>query len=84
MALIDFQSRSGSVVAVTDCDFVEIPPSALRQLMREDLQQYTLIMMNMGREVSRRLRLADQRIMELQHELNNRDTSNFANGGQNG
>ena len=82
MALIDFQSRSGSVVALTECDFVEIPASALRQLMQTDLQHYTMIMMNMGREVSRRLRLADQRILELQQQLDICAGPDHPGGGQ--
>ena len=82
MALIDFQSRSGSVVALAHCEFVEIPTIALRQLMQTDLQHYTMIMMNMGREVSRRLRLADQRILELQRQLEIAVASGHSDGGQ--
>ncbi|MGB7343202.1 MAG: cyclic nucleotide-binding domain-containing protein [Pirellulaceae bacterium] len=66
MALIDFQQRSASILAIEDCEAIEISSSGLRELMKTDLMQYTMIMMNMGREVSRRLRIADQRILELQ------------------
>ena len=37
--------------------------SVLQQVYRHDPQQYTMIHMNMGREVSRRLREADQRLL---------------------
>jgi CRP-like cAMP-binding protein len=69
MALIDFQPRSASAIALQDCETIEIDTRSLRALMTEDLMQYTLIMMNMGREVSRRLRAADNRILELEQSL---------------
>ncbi|WP_419189344.1 Crp/Fnr family transcriptional regulator [Stieleria marina] len=68
MALIDFQPRSASILATTDCQVIEISSSGLRQLMTSDLMQYTMIMMNMGREVSRRLRIADERILQMQED----------------
>ena len=66
MALVDFQPRSASVRAIEDCHAIRIPLTALRSLLRNDVEQYAMIMMNMGREVSRRLRRADDRILELQ------------------
>ena len=66
MSLIDFQARSASVKAVSDCQAIEIPFSALRALLQEDVEQYAMIMMNLGREVSRRLRAAHQRLFEQQ------------------
>lgn len=65
MALIDFQPRSASVRATSDCHALEIPGSSLRALFKHDLEQYLMIMMNMGREVSRRLRKADERLFEM-------------------
>lgn len=67
MAIIDFKPRSASVRAATDCVAIEIPVQCLRSLYRDDLEQYTMIMMNMGREVSRRLRLTEDRLLPLQH-----------------
>ena len=66
MALIDFQPRSASVKAETDCQAIEIPSKSLRSLYKRDLEQFTMIMMNLGREVSRRLRVADDRLFEIQ------------------
>ncbi len=68
MALIDFQPRSASVRAEIECDVIEIPARSLRSLLKDDLEQYTMIMMNMGREVSRRLRRADERLMAMQQQ----------------
>lgn len=66
MSLIDFQPRSASVKAQSDCQAIEIPTRVLRALYQQDVEQYAMIMMNLGREVSRRLRAADQRLFELQ------------------
>ena len=66
MALIDFCRRSASVRAVADAVAIEISASALHQLYKKDLEQFALIQMNMGREVSRRLRTTDRRLFEAQ------------------
>ena len=66
MALVDFQNRSASILATINCDAFCISLDALRSLYRTDVEQYAMIMMNMGREVSRRLRAADDRLLSLQ------------------
>jgi CRP-like cAMP-binding protein len=60
MALMDFCPRSASVRAVEDCRAIEIAAGALQRLAERDLEQFALIQMNMGRELSRRLRAADE------------------------
>lgn len=59
MALMDFCPRSATVRALQDCRAIEIAGSALHRLYERDLEQFTLIQMNIGREVCRRLREAD-------------------------
>jgi len=66
MALVDFQPRSASVRATADCIAIRLSLDTLRALYQSDVEQYAIIMMNMGREVSRRLRAADERLLELQ------------------
>ncbi len=68
MSLIDFQRRSASVKADSECQAIEIPNRALRVLYQRDVEQYAIIMMNLGREVSRRLRVADEQLFQLQQE----------------
>lgn len=68
MALMDLCPRSASVVASEDCVAVEIPASCLYQIHKKDLEQFTLIQMNMGREVSRRLREADDQLFRMVSE----------------
>jgi CRP/FNR family cyclic AMP-dependent transcriptional regulator len=66
MALIDFQPRSASAKAESNCQAIEIPSKSLRSLYKQDLEQYTMIMMNLGREISRRLRVAGDQLFQLQ------------------
>jgi CRP-like cAMP-binding protein len=62
MALMDFKPRSATVYADTDCSLIQISAAQLGQLYSIDPEQYTLIMMNLGREVCRRLKEADKRL----------------------
>lgn len=66
LALIDFTPRSASVKAESDCTAIKIPSSALHSLFQKDPEQFLIIQMNIGREVSRRLRAADDRWFQLQ------------------
>jgi CRP/FNR family transcriptional regulator, cyclic AMP receptor protein len=69
MALMDLLSRSASVVAVEDCTAIELSANSLYELYERDLEQFALIQMNMGREVSRRLRDADEHLFGAMMEL---------------
>jgi CRP-like cAMP-binding protein len=62
MALLDLFPRSASVCAVEDCVAIELSAASLYQLYKKDLEQFAMIEMNMGREVSRRLRISDARL----------------------
>ena len=59
MSFVDLGPRSASVVAATDAQVLELTHDAVLQLYERDLEQFALIQMNMAREMSRRLRLAD-------------------------
>jgi CRP-like cAMP-binding protein len=60
MALMDLMPRSASVRADADCRAIEFSATDLMALYDHDLEQYTLMQMNLGREVCRRLRLTDE------------------------
>jgi CRP-like cAMP-binding protein len=62
VALFDFGTRSASIRALAPCRALEIPARALRQLSETHLKDFAILYMNLGREVSRRLRLADERL----------------------
>jgi CRP-like cAMP-binding protein len=69
VALMDFCRRSASVLADQDCAAIELSTSDLRQIANRDLEQFTMIYMNMGRELCRRLREADQRLFRAKVEV---------------
>jgi CRP-like cAMP-binding protein len=62
MAVMDFCPRSASVQAVEDCSAIRISAGNLYQVYSQDLKQFALIQMNMGREVCRRLRELNSRM----------------------
>ncbi|HEX7441319.1 MAG TPA: cyclic nucleotide-binding domain-containing protein [Caldimonas sp.] len=66
MALMDLLPRSASVQASDDCTAIEITPDHLYRLFERDAEQFVLIQMNMGREVSRRLRATDEQLFRAE------------------
>jgi CRP-like cAMP-binding protein len=56
MAVMDLLPRSASVRAIEDCTAIRLSAANLYRIYAQDLKQFALIQMNMGREVSRRLR----------------------------
>ena len=68
MAVMDLCPRSASVRAVEDCSAIRISAANLYQVYAQDLKQFALIQMNMGREVCRRLRELDDRLFSARME----------------
>ena len=64
MALFDYMPRSASAVANTDCRLIEITSQNLYGVYQMDMEQFALIQMNLGREIARRLRKADDLCMK--------------------
>lgn len=64
MAVMDLSPRSASVRAVDECTAIRVSAANLYKLYEHDPKQFALIQMNMGREVTRRLREADDRLFE--------------------
>ena len=68
MALMDCTPRSATVVADTDGGLIQITAAQFAELYGVRPEQYTLIMMNLGREVCRRLRDADSRLFVAERQ----------------
>ena len=68
MALIDLFPRSASVRAVRDTRAIELTHSLLYQIYEKDIEQFAMIQMNVGRELSRRLRNADELLFKVKVE----------------
>ncbi|MBL4781862.1 MAG: cyclic nucleotide-binding domain-containing protein [Porticoccaceae bacterium] len=64
MALFDFFPRSASIISTEKTELIEITAEDLLNIYHRDLEQFTLLQMNLGREVTRRLRNADERLFE--------------------
>jgi CRP-like cAMP-binding protein len=62
MALFDFLPRSASIISTENTTLIVITAADLRDIYHRDLEQFTLLQMNMGREVTRRLRAADEQL----------------------
>src|SRR4249920_848882 len=62
MALLDLFQRSASVRALDECRAMALTPAHLHRLFEHDAEQFALIQMNIGREMSRRLREADEQL----------------------
>ena len=73
MALIDLFPRSGSVVALEDCSAIRLTNADLYRVYETDVEQFALIQMNISRELSRRLRIADERLFGFLLEPETRD-----------
>jgi len=69
MALIEIAPRSASVRALRDCRLYVLKPRDLRRLQQEKPHIFVLIIMNLARELSRRLRRAGDEITTLRSEL---------------
>lgn len=68
MELIDLCPRSASILAIEDCSAIELSSTTLHKLYKKDLEQFAMFHMNMGREVSRRLREANKHLFEAKVE----------------
>ena len=66
MALLDLFPRSASVRADEDCSAIELTSANLYRLFEHDVVQFALIQMNIAREMSRRLRVTDERLFRAQ------------------
>lgn len=66
MALFDLMPRSASALVTAPAQLLEITAASLLEIAERDMEQFALIQMNMGREVTRRLRICEERI--FRHE----------------
>jgi len=65
MTLIEMQNRSATVVAESETVLYELTARNLYEYYKADIHAYVMVMLNINRELCRRLRDADNRITEL-------------------
>ncbi|MBN2192573.1 MAG: cyclic nucleotide-binding domain-containing protein [Polyangiaceae bacterium] len=59
MSILDVQPRSATVRSLAPSRLVRVSSQDLDALYRRDLRSYALVVLNLARELSRRLRVAD-------------------------
>lgn len=62
MALLDLFPRCASILALEPCTAIDLSTGSFLRMYETDLDQFALIQMNIARELSRRLRAADERL----------------------
>ena len=65
MSILDVMPRSATVRAVAPSRMLRLTAHDLDALYRRDLRSYSLLVLNIAREMSRRLRVADGILAEL-------------------
>ncbi|XXT18744.1 cyclic nucleotide-binding domain-containing protein [Sorangium sp. So ce429] len=65
MSILDVMPRSATVRAISPSRLMRVTAHDLDALYRRDLRSYTLLVLNIAREMSRRLRVADSLLAEL-------------------
>jgi CRP-like cAMP-binding protein len=65
MSIVDIQPRSATVRAVAPGRLVRISAADLDALYRHDVRSYAIVVLNLARELSRRLRVADGILADL-------------------
>ena len=78
MALIDLFPRSAAVVAIQDCSAIRLTNADLYRVYEADVEQFTLIQMNIARELSRRLRTAEERLFRYGLEPEHQGDDSYA------
>jgi CRP/FNR family cyclic AMP-dependent transcriptional regulator len=65
MSLIDIQPRSATARALSAAVLYVLDHAQIARIYQTDLEVYTLLVLNIAREISRRLRCADQVLVDM-------------------
>ncbi len=65
MEVLDVMPSSATIKAQTDVTTMVLSNDALRRIYRNDIKVFTLLLMNLAREISRRLRSSNQKLSVL-------------------
>ena len=67
VAVMSIHQHTVSAVAAEDTQFIVLSKHALHQLHHEDVELFALLMMNIARELARRLQFMDSLLLEAIH-----------------
>ena len=65
MTLIEMQNRSATVIAESATVLYELTAESVYKYYKADIQGFSIVLLNVNRELCRRLRRADNRTIEL-------------------
>ena len=71
MSVFDVQRRSANVRTLVPCRLLVVTARDLDALYRRDLKSYTLLVLNVTRELARRLRLVDELVADFIGQVSN-------------
>jgi CRP-like cAMP-binding protein len=71
MSVFDVQRRSASVRTLGACRFLVVTARDLDMLYRRDIKSYTLLVLNVTRELARRLRIVDELVADFIGKVGN-------------
>jgi CRP-like cAMP-binding protein len=66
-ALMSMNNNTASFVAAEDSQIVVISKRALNQLRREDLELFCILVMNIARDLARKLQYTDEILLDHEH-----------------
>ena len=67
VAVMSIHQHTVSAVAIEDAEFIVLSKHALHQLHHEDVGLFALLMMNIARELARRLQFMDTLLLDSTH-----------------
>jgi CRP/FNR family transcriptional regulator, cyclic AMP receptor protein len=65
VSLLAVMPRSATVAALEDCEALRLRYGDLHELYQRDVAEFALLLLNLGREVARRLWRADQMLVDF-------------------
>ena len=65
MSLLAVRPRSATIVAIEDCVALELTNRSLFELYEDNTEQFAMLVMNLGREVARRLWETNERLFAV-------------------
>jgi CRP/FNR family cyclic AMP-dependent transcriptional regulator len=68
-AMLSMNNNTASFVAAEDSELIVLPRRALNQLRREDGDLFAILILNLARELARKLQYTDELLLKHEHEL---------------
>jgi len=66
-ALLSMNNNTASFVAAEDCELIVLSRRSLNHLRNEDLNLFCVLMMNLARELARKLQFTDEIMLRQEH-----------------